>query len=70
MNVSVEQVAALNYAATHLEATYALVTVDTHLMLTITYAMVRGLRHFGEDKIPPNRKFICLQAFTCMHYLR
>ena len=36
-----EQMAALNYATTHLEATFVLVTVDTHLMLTIIHAMVR-----------------------------
>ena len=36
-----EQMAALKYATTHLEATYALVTVDTQLILTIICAMVR-----------------------------
>ena len=41
MNAFVEQMAALNYATTHLEVTYALVTVDTHFMLTIIHAMVK-----------------------------
>ena len=41
-----EQVAALNYATTHLEATYALVTVDTHLMLTIIRAMVGAIAKY------------------------
>ena len=36
-----EQVAVLNYATTHLEATYVLVTVDTHFILTIIHAMVK-----------------------------
>ena len=46
MSVLVEQVAVLKYATTHLEATYALVTVDTHLMLTIIHAMVRVIAEF------------------------
>ena len=46
MSVSVELLAVLNYATTHLEATYALVTVDTHLMLTIIRAMVRVIAEF------------------------
>ena len=41
MSAFVEQVAALKYATTHLGATYVLVTVDTHLMLTIIHAMVK-----------------------------
>ena len=46
MSVFVEQVAVLKYATTHLEATYALVTVDTHLLLTIIHAMVRVIAEF------------------------
>ena len=46
MNVFVEQMAALKYATTHLEATYALVTVDTQLMLTIIRAMVRVIAEY------------------------
>ena len=50
MNVSVEQVGALNYATTHLEATYVLVTVDTHFILTIIRAMVKEYIYIGEDE--------------------
>ena len=46
MNVFVELLAALKYATTHLGATYALVTVDTHLLLTIIHAMVRVIAEF------------------------
>ena len=46
MSVFVEQMAALNYATTHLEATYVLVTVDTHLMLTVIHAMVRVIAEY------------------------
>ena len=38
MNVLLGQVAALNYATTQLEVTHALVTMATHLMLTMEHA--------------------------------
>ena len=40
MNVHLEQVVALNYATTQLEATNALVTLATHLLQTTKHAMV------------------------------
>ena len=42
MNVHLEQVVALNYATTQLEATHAHVTLATHLLQTIEHAMVSG----------------------------
>ena len=41
MNVCLEQVVALNYAKTQLEATHAIVTLATYLMQTTIRAMVR-----------------------------
>ena len=43
MNVCLGQVVALNYATTQLEATDALVTLDTNLLLTTKHAMVCGI---------------------------
>ena len=40
MNALLEQVVALNYATTPLEATHAHVTLATHLMLTTKHAVV------------------------------
>ena len=42
MNVGLEQVAALKYAITQLEATNALVTLDTSLLQTTKHAVVCG----------------------------
>ena len=50
-----EQVAALKYATTHLEATYVPVTVDTHFILTIIRATVKERICIGEDEMVPNR---------------
>ena len=47
-----ELLTALNYATTHLEATYALVTMDTHLMLTIIPAMVRVIANISQSFLP------------------
>ena len=41
MNVCLEQVVALNYATTQLEATRVPVTLAIHLLQTIIHAMVR-----------------------------
>ena len=47
MNVCLEQMAAINYAATQLEATHVLVTLATHLMQTAVDAMVCIVTVFG-----------------------